>query len=191
MISHRAKTHFNEMLRRSMAEVLGSAGRAEVSLLPDLQLQGEGQVVMLTVASYSFNLMIFLYFEVDDVIRARVAALQGRDADSLTDRELRDALSERGNLCCGALNREIGRVFPHAGLSTPNILDRRCVEHVRLLNLAPGTHAQRRVAQQGALVFDAEMLQMGRLRPSPSTPPASSNCFEFQGVMNGPGSGGG
>ncbi|MDP0977510.1 hypothetical protein, partial [Klebsiella pneumoniae] len=89
-----------------MAEVLGSAGRAEVSLLPDLQLQGEGQVVMLTVASYSFNLMIFLYFEVDDVIRARVAALQGRDADSLTDRELRDALSERGNLCCGALNRE-------------------------------------------------------------------------------------
>ncbi|MBA4217329.1 MAG: hypothetical protein IIA03_00770 [Proteobacteria bacterium] len=160
MISHRAKTHFNEMLRRSMAEVLGSAGRAEVSLLPDLQLQGEGQVVMLTVASYSFNLMIFLYFEVDDVIRARVAALQGRDADSLTDRELRDALSERGNLCCGALNREIGRVFPHAGLSTPNILDRRCVEHVRLLNHAHLQHF--RVEDQGALLRHATLCVCAR-----------------------------
>ena len=37
-----------------------------------------------------------------------------------------DAIAERGNICCGILNRDLGHYFPHMGLSTPNILDKEC-----------------------------------------------------------------
>ena len=53
-----------------------------------------------------------------------------------------DVFPELANLCCGAMNRELGGYFAHLGMSTPYPLDRQCRVHLTqgFLGLAP--HAQ-------------------------------------------------
>jgi hypothetical protein len=35
-----------------------------------------------------------------------------------------------GNIFCGALNRDLVPHFRYLGMSTPNVLDRRCIDYI-------------------------------------------------------------
>jgi hypothetical protein len=94
---------------------------------------GEHEVVMLTVSSYRFRVLLFIHFERNDATRRHLAALGSGMAEGMHDEGFADAMMERGNLCCGALNRELSRFFPHLGMSTPCILHGSALSHLDAL----------------------------------------------------------
>ena len=149
MISIRAKNSFDQMLmlgiRASMGNTLSSDCEVEVLTEPD-KIQ-ETQVVMLTVASYVFRLLVMVYFTPNESTKTHFANINNVDAAAMTEQTFLDAIQECGNICCGTLNRELARFFPHVGMSTPNIIERECVsylghlpegylKHFRILNAA-------------------------------------------------------
>lgn len=141
MISNKATNSFDQMLvlgiKASMGE--GSPDACAVEVLPNPQDIEETQVVMLTVASYVFRLLVLIYFSPDESTKAHFANITHVDPSEMSEQAFLDAIQECGNICCGTLNRELVRVFPHVGMSTPNIIERECVTH--LANL-PGGHLQ-------------------------------------------------
>ncbi len=71
---------------------------------------------------------------------AVVAEYRGLTAGEMDEQALMDGIAECGNLCCGIFNRELGRFFPHLGMSTPNVIDTQCVAYLQKLNCAHVRH---------------------------------------------------
>ena len=136
MISERAKTSLNEMVMQGMRSSLIGPSDTALSLEPVAHIEPvtEAEVVMLSVASYQFRLMILIYFSRDEATRAHFARLTRAEPANFDEQAFHDAVAESGNMCCGTFNRELGRAFPHIGMSTPNMIDSRCAEHLSLLH---------------------------------------------------------
>lgn len=81
------------------------------------------EVLVLTIASIGFRIVLLLQFADDEATRAYYAA-QGAD---LT---LREAAMEIGNLCCGAVNQQLVEHFPDLGMSTPYVLSSDCMGYL-------------------------------------------------------------
>jgi hypothetical protein len=132
MISNNAKQTIDQMVLRAIRA--SPLLRPDVSRFIDVQSNlarlATEQAVVLTVSSYVFRLTFMIHFSSDDLTRAHFAALNPVAASDLDDREYLDAIRECGNVCCGNLNRDLVRFFPHVGMSTPNIIDRRCVDYI-------------------------------------------------------------
>jgi hypothetical protein len=88
----------------------------------------------LTVSSYLFRLMVMFHFTPDAATFAHFAQLNHASVDEMSEQECMDAIAERGNLCCGILNRDLAAYFPHIGMSTPNVIDRHCAAYLKMLN---------------------------------------------------------
>jgi hypothetical protein len=132
----------SERARGGFDRVIASATRSAFALhAPDCSVTpveaaavpGEYEVVMLTVSSYRFRVLLFIHFQRNDATRLHLAALGNTTTGEMRDERFADAMMERGNLCCGALNRELSRFFPHLGMSTPCILHGSALEHLGVL----------------------------------------------------------
>jgi CheY-specific phosphatase CheX len=136
MISERAKHSLNAMVMQGMRSALIGPADTVLSLEPmaDIAPVTEQEVVMLSVASYQFRLMILIYFSRDEATRNHYAALTRVQPENMDAQMFHDAIAESGNMCCGTFNRELGRAFEHIGMSTPNMMDSRCAEHFSLLH---------------------------------------------------------
>ena len=134
MITERAKASFDRLLVSSLKSGM-PVGGASVSVEPlkELGKIKEKKIVILTVASYLFRAMAILYFNPDAATRAYFNRNAEEGAPPLGDDEFYDRISECGNVCVGALNRDLGPYFPHVGMSTPNIIDKDCMQYVGLL----------------------------------------------------------
>lgn len=157
MISARAREGFDSIVERSLRDGLaaGDDASAQSVRLESIDEIPESRAVMLSVASYTFRLMLFLHFEPDDRTRAHFARRLSVDAAELTDQAFLDAVSEAGNMVCGTLNRELGRVFPHIGMSTPHMLDRECLLHIGRLRVGHQRHV--RLTLAGETSFHATL----------------------------------
>jgi len=141
MISSRARNSFDEMLTLGIKASMGGSSpeACDISILTDLAEIKETRVVVLTVASFVFRLMVLIYFSPDDETKAYFARINNMDPAEMSDQAFMDAIRESGNICCGTLNRELARVVPHVGMSTPNIIERECVNYLASLK---GGHLQ-------------------------------------------------
>jgi hypothetical protein len=172
VISERAKTSFNQWIVDGLQSAFSNPHDPvhSAATVPELASLRATHVVMLSVASYRFRLMLLIYFSPDDVTRAHFAHLKHIAPSELTAQALEDAICEVGNMCCGAFNRSLGQIYPHLGMSTPNIVDRRCANHLNLmgfghlqhfgLQLASGLsfHASLCVSEYDTLDFEAQHL---------------------------------
>ncbi len=95
-------------------------------------------VVMFTVTSYHFRVLLLIQFDRDPATRAYMAGLAGTPVDEMTGEQFLDTMNERGNLFCGSFNRDLVPFFPHIGMSTPCVLKRNSVEHI--LAVKPSYH---------------------------------------------------
>ncbi len=111
----------------------------EITTLANPKEIRETKVVMLTVASFLFRLSVLIYFSSDDATQEHFARINNIEPSEMNDQAFLDAIRECGNICCGTLNRELARVCPHVAMSTPNIIERECVNHLESLN---GGHLQ-------------------------------------------------
>lgn len=79
--------------------------------------------------------MVFIHFPADEPTREHLAKLSKTSLSDMNEKLFMDAICERANMCCGSLSRDLSQVFPHIGMSTPNIVHRQCASHLHLLNL--------------------------------------------------------
>lgn len=171
MISERAKSGFEQLLKDALAEnlVLSSAESCVIQPLPDASAIQEKEFVVLTISSYLFRLIALSYFTPNADTKARFAELNKTSLENLSNSAFYDAVAEYGNRFCGTLNRSVGRYFPHVGMSTPNILDRGCgsylttlgARHIRHFQVALGEtsvyHATLAICDYGNLDFQLEV----------------------------------
>ena len=98
----------------------------EIAAAPTASLGGDF-LLIITTSSFSFRLLTIFHVEDNETNRAYfVPASSGVS--------LQEGFAEVANMCCGALNREIGPCFPHLAMSIPSRLSARCVEHLPQLN---------------------------------------------------------
>lgn len=136
MISQQAKDAFDFLLQSTLKGGMcpSSEDRCEVSIIDDIKEAKEKKVVLLTVSSYVFRVMTMVYFTLNKETKAHFAAINRVDPESMSDSDYLDVICECGNIFCGALNRELAQHFPHLGMSTPNVLDRECVDYLSELD---------------------------------------------------------
>ena len=135
MLSQSAKDGFDLLLTQSLKNSIVPTGiEAQISTLPASVDFPEKQMVVLTVSSYLFRLMVMFYFSPDAATRGHFARLNNIDEEEMSEQTFMDAIAESGNLCCGILNRDLGNFFPHIGMSTPNVIDKNCAAYLQKLN---------------------------------------------------------
>jgi len=143
MITERAKASFDRLLQSGLKSGLPAAdGPVIIEPVADLAKIKEKKIVILTVSSYLFRLMAILYFKPDAATRALFNGAAPEGAPPLGDQEFIDRVAECGNICCGTINRDLGKHFPHVGMSTPNIIDTDCMRYVDLLGCGLKRHYQ-------------------------------------------------
>ncbi len=126
----------------------------ERAQLSDVLAEGDGPglSVMLSIAEYGFRMAVLLHVDEGPALRSHIARGLGVDAGDLGQHELRDHVCEMANLFCGAMSRELGRVYPHLGMSTPRVLSRDVLRHLsRLPGAALELHVKARPAAGPAL----------------------------------------
>jgi len=142
MISTNACDGFDHLLKQGIKNhLVNQEGDSyEVLAVDDLASAHESHLVVLTISSYLFRLMVFIHFAADDPSRLHLAKLSKISVEDMTEQVFIDAICERANMFCGALSRDLALSFPHVGMSTPNMVDRRCASHLHLLNPAHVRH---------------------------------------------------
>ncbi|MEH3087469.1 MAG: hypothetical protein PGN26_13280 [Xylophilus ampelinus] len=137
MIGARAKASLDRLVAHGLRNALPGADGADAVVRTepaDRIAPGAGDcMVVLMLASHSFRLVIALHVPRDRATRdylERVGRITAGDASA---QALRDSACESANLCCGTVNREIGRFYPQTGLSTPQVIDGRSAGHMHRL----------------------------------------------------------
>jgi len=78
-------------------------------------------------------MLVLIYFSPDELTKAHLASINRVDVTTMDTQTFFDVISECGNICCGSVNRDLAQVFPHVGMSTPNIVDKQCAHHLDVL----------------------------------------------------------
>jgi hypothetical protein len=128
MISRNARESFNHLFVQGFkgAMVTEPHDLFDVSLAADLSAVGDTKCVAITVSSYLFRLMVLVYFTPQASTTSYFSRANRIAASDLSDAALTDAVCEFANMSCGAMSRDLSRVFPNIGMSTPNIIDKEC-----------------------------------------------------------------
>jgi len=141
MISEHAKQGLNFVFTRAAKAnlILDTSDSIEIE-----QLRGttvvetpEDQILVLTVASYVFRLLVIFHINSDPQTTGYFT--RNNAASSLSE-----VIGEIGNLCCGAINRDLGNHYLHMGMSTPYLLESKCIPF--LSELKPTYISQHRIS---------------------------------------------
>lgn len=137
MVSENAKQALDLIFARAARATLAAdpADAVAVERLPGaLAAPPERHLLVLTIASFRFRLLTVFHVDADGELARYFAD---------DERAFAEAFGEVGNLCCGAMNRELGRHFVHTGMSTPYLLERACADYLH--ELSPAHLAQHRI----------------------------------------------
>lgn len=152
MVSEQAKKGIEHVFIKAAKGnlALSSDDTVTVDLLPANRLAeiNEKNIVVLTISSFLFRLLTVFHVDETPVTRRYFNKDGG-------DRTFEDGFSEVGNMCCGAMNRDLQRYFPHLGMSTPYMLSERCVPFLKDLN--PGFTARYTITINGSVQLHATL----------------------------------
>ena len=137
---------FARAARVSLARDAGDSVAVETMTMA--QAVDTPHMLVLTVASYAFRLLTIFHFNDDGATREHFAR-------GAAGRDFAEIVGEIGNLCCGAMNRELGEHFVHTGMSTPTLLSGACLPFLN--ELKPAHLARRRIVINGALTLHATL----------------------------------
>jgi len=126
MISQRSKTSLDAIVVNALEDACSNCA---VSNVDESEISAS-KSIMLTVSSYDFRMTVLLHANLDDAVRRHFAGSLAANAGAATDDACLDAICERANVFCGSLNRALAHQYPHVGMSTPNVLDGKCITHV-------------------------------------------------------------
>ena len=122
-ITDRARASLDRMMVQGLRHgIAGDAPDADIATADLPARSAATRMVVLSIASYTFRIITALHFNESQQLKAHIAQL-----------DFIDAVCEAGNMCCGAINRELGAFYNGLGLSTPQILDIRSLPHMQRL----------------------------------------------------------
>jgi hypothetical protein len=135
---------------------------------------------MLSVAACQFRLVVMLRFDKTEAMLSHMASLRGMQDMPPGEQWFWDSMSEYGNLCCGALNRSLGLVYPRLGMSTPHLVSGECAARLDMLH--PGHLRHLRLALANGAVFQATLAvcEKGQLDFSPPAQPQEQVAGELE-----------
>lgn len=135
MISQKAQHSLRAMLYRAIksSPLVAATSAYGISPITDVRQISAMNLVVLTVSSYAFRLIFLLHFSLDEKTKSHFSSGSNAASSDTAEREFLDAIRECGNICCGNLNRDLVRVFPHVGMSTPIIIDARSAAYLAKL----------------------------------------------------------
>jgi CheY-specific phosphatase CheX len=150
MISNQARDGFDRLLTRALKASLtvSEEDAFEIAAVDHLDGLDASTIVVLTISSYLFRTIVMLHFSSDEATREHVARINKMAVEEMTEQSFHDAIAECGNICCGIFNRDLGAIFPHIGMSTPNIIGSKCVAYLDMLNGGHIQHFAIDIAQQ-------------------------------------------
>lgn len=157
MISVAAVRALDHMLEQGLTAALRADAADAVSLteLPNVSQITTQRMVVLSVSSYEFRLVVMLHFSPDEATRMHFARINRLAPEDMDGDAFTDAINECGNVCCGTINRDLARSFRHVGMSTPNTLDRQCLHYLSKL---AGSHERHfAIATPGGARFFASL----------------------------------
>jgi hypothetical protein len=155
MISPRASQAFEQMLSNALRPVMGGGVLCTMEPLSLAQPRPGTKLVAITLSSYLFRMMVLINFGNDTATKQHMAQWSKTLAADMSERQFLDAISEMANRGCGALSRSLSAVFPHIGMSTPNVLDWRCAEYLDALRC--GHRKQFAVAMDSTVMFHVDL----------------------------------
>jgi hypothetical protein len=157
MISERAKDGFNYLLQESLKKnlIASSEDVCEMETIEDVSEIKEKEIVVMSISSYLFRIITFFYFTLNDATKNQFAKINKVQATDMDERAFHDAIGEFGNMYSGSLNRDVGKYFPYVGLSTPNILEKNCADHMASLGCGHIQHY--RIAVNSSAKFNASL----------------------------------
>jgi hypothetical protein len=130
-ISQQAKQSIDYIFSKSAMTSLtqGSGDLCHVVQLPYNQVNqfSDKNIVVFTISSFLFRVLTIFHIGDD-------AATQKYFHRGINEKSFSEIFSEAGNLCTGAMNRELLRYFPHLGMSTPYTLSGGCLQFINKLN---------------------------------------------------------
>jgi hypothetical protein len=147
VISEQAKDSIERIFRQAarLRLTVDAGDTCEIAQGAPHEGAPDGELIVLTISSISFRLLVVLHFDNDDATRTYYL---GAGQATLEER-----LLEICNLCCGAMNHQLVEYFPDLGMSTPYVLSGQCVPY--LGQLKPDLLASYRVTVNGAVTLGA------------------------------------
>lgn len=132
LLSQRACDSLDRMMISGLRQGLvnGDAG-ACIETVDAVPPGAATHMAVLSIASFPFRLNTALHFSRSEALLEWAARRAGLDegAGPISEQQFIDVICEVGNLCCGSINRDLGEFQSFLGLSTPQILDARCLPH--------------------------------------------------------------
>ena len=149
MISEQAKDSIERIFRQAarLRLTVNAGDSCDITHGEPHDGAADGELIVLTISSISFRLLLVLHFDSDDATRAYYL---GAGQATLEER-----LLEICNLCCGAMNHQLVEYFPDLGMSTPYVLSGHCVPY--LAQLKPDFLTSYRVTVNGAVQLGATL----------------------------------
>ncbi|MFT7185363.1 MAG: hypothetical protein ACI84K_000741 [Pseudohongiellaceae bacterium] len=139
---------FKQEIRRSFKNcyeesLTSSSGPSRWTIKEKTQLNelNEAEFFVLTVSSQLFRVFILMHFTKSPATEAYVAEVLKINSNSVDDDKFYDYLGELGNAFCGSVKRDVGKIVPSLGMSTPNRLNKDCLKYIDQLHTDFGFHA--------------------------------------------------
>ena len=147
MISEQAKDSIERIFRQAarLRLTVGEGDSCDIVQGAPHDGAADADLIVLTISSICFRLLLVLHFDHDDATRAYYL---GAGQATLEER-----LLEICNLCCGAMNQQLVEYFPDLGMSTPYVLNGHCMTY--LSQLKPDFLTSYRVTVNGAVQLGA------------------------------------
>ena len=131
MLTQHAKQGIEYLFIRSAKAnlVINPDDRCDVvqAMESDVRKSPEKNILVLTISSFLFRLLTIFHINES----ASAISYFGMNASA---ENFADIFAEHGNMCCGAINRELADYFPYLGMSTPYMLSSECVSFLREMN---------------------------------------------------------
>lgn len=119
------------------------AALASLALRPEVSCQVEaldnfsaakiGSFVVFTISAPTFKCLTFFHINEDKAVQEFFCPKKTEQQGTGENSGFLDSFLEFGNICCGAVNRELLRHYPNLGMSTPYVLRDKSFEFMSFL----------------------------------------------------------
>jgi hypothetical protein len=136
MLSPNAIDGIETLFRKSVVSSITSSNEIVISEISEEKSLKEAgsHFVVLTISSSLFKFLTFFHFGDGNKLREHFLGNETAANESDSQASFKDRFLEFGNMCAGAMNREMLKYFSNLGMSTPYVLHSPSLEYVPALN---------------------------------------------------------
>jgi CheY-specific phosphatase CheX len=93
------------------------------------------ETIILTLSGHLFRMFIAIVFNKNDALKQIIQSALSKGSPELDNDAFYDYLNEVGNVLCGSIKRDIQKVIPSLGMSTPNLLKIESFKYIKELKI--------------------------------------------------------